>query len=163
APVIFLLRMHERVAVAFAGGGDEEGRIFRLREAKGVVRAERADLQRRDGMLEIIDRRRGRGEVENKIDLVGHEDVIRDVVPDELVVLVAGEVLDVRDIAGKEIVHANDAMALGEEAVGEMRAEKTGAARDKCGGTFRGHGSWILRKHNEKATTSCKEPKNETE
>jgi hypothetical protein len=62
--------MHERIAVAFARRREQERRAFRLREAKRVVRAERIDLQRRDREIEVIDRARRRGEVEEVIELL---------------------------------------------------------------------------------------------
>ena len=49
APIVFLLRMHEGVAVALAGGGEQERRALVLGEAQGVMRAQGADFQGRDG------------------------------------------------------------------------------------------------------------------
>ncbi len=49
---------------------------------------------------------------------------------DELEFRVAGEMGDVVGIAGDEVVDGDDAMALGEKAVGKMRAEKAGATSD---------------------------------
>ena len=48
APIILGLRVDERVTITLGGGGENECRAFVLREAKRVVRAERADLERRD-------------------------------------------------------------------------------------------------------------------
>ena len=69
APVIFLLRMHQRIAVALRGRGEEERRLLRLGQPERVVRAERADFQRRDRQLEVIDRAGRRREMEDVIDL----------------------------------------------------------------------------------------------
>ena len=44
APVIFALRMHERIAVTFTRRGEEECRLLRLRQAERVVGSEGADL-----------------------------------------------------------------------------------------------------------------------
>ena len=68
-----------------------------------------ADLEGGDGMLEVIDRAGGGGEVEDVMNLVRDEDEVRDVVLDELVVIVAGQVLDIRGRAGDEVVNADDA------------------------------------------------------
>ena len=131
APVIFLLRMDERIAVAFRSRGQEERRLLGFGEAERVVRAERADFQRRDRQLEIIDRAGRRGEMEDVIDFSsGRKMIVRDVVLDEGEILVAGEVLDVLEVAGDEIVDRDDAMTFREQPVGQMRAEKSGAAGD---------------------------------
>ena len=86
APIALRLRMDQRIAVALRGRGEEEGRLLRLGQAERVVRAVRADLQRRDRVLEVIDRAGRRGEVEDVMHFVRQEDEIRDVVLDELVV-----------------------------------------------------------------------------
>ena len=59
APVILGLRVNQGITVALGGGSEEERRAFVLRQPKGVVRAERADFQRRDRNPQIIDRARG--------------------------------------------------------------------------------------------------------
>ncbi len=63
--------------------------------------------------------------MENVIHLVRDEHILRHVVLDEPVILVAGEMLDVGEIAGDEIVDGDHAMAFRQEPVGEVRAEKT--------------------------------------
>ena len=127
--------MLERVAVAFAGAGDEVARTLVLRESECVVRAERSDFQRLDGELEVINRRCGRGEVEDEVHVVGEKDEIRDVVLDEAEAFVAREMREVGDVARDEIVYTDDAVALGEKAVGEMRAEESGGTGDDGNGT----------------------------
>ncbi len=131
APVIFLLRMDERVAVAFRGGGQKERRLLGFGETERVMRAERADFQRRDRQLEIIDRARGRSEMENVIEFFfRQENEVRDVVLDEREILVAGEMLDVLEVAGDEIIDRDDAMTFRQQPVGQMRPEKTGPTGD---------------------------------
>ena len=56
----------------------------------------------------------------NVIDLTWDVDEVGDVVADEFVVLVPGEMLDVRDIASDEAIDRDDAMALGKQTVGEV-------------------------------------------
>ena len=131
APVIFLLRMDERIAVAFRGRGQDERRLLGFGETERVMGAERADLQRRDRQLQIIDRARGRREMENVIEFFfRQENETRDVVLNEGEILVAGEVLDVLEIAGDKIIDRDDAMPFRQQPVGQMRPEKTRATRD---------------------------------
>ena len=113
-PIIFLLRMDERVAVAFGGGGEQERRLLRLRQAKRVVRAERADLQRRNRQFEIINWAGGRGEMEDVIDLIGDEQILGHILLDESVVFVPGKVFDVREVPGDEVVDRDHAMTFRE-------------------------------------------------
>ena len=130
APVFLGLRMDERVAVAFGGGGEQEPRALCLGQAERVVRAERTDLERLDRQLEIIDRAGRRGEVENIVHRAGEIDELRHIMLDELKSRVAREMRDIIGIARDEVVDGDDAVALGEEAVGKMGAEKAGAAGD---------------------------------
>ena len=131
APVIFLLRMDERIAVTFRSRGEEERRLLRFGETERVVRAERADFQRRNRQLEIIDRAGRRGEMKNVIEFFfRQENEIRDVVLDEAVILVAGEMLDVVEIAGDEIIDRDDAMTFRQQPIGQMRPKKTRATGD---------------------------------
>ena len=69
APVIFLLRMNQRIAIAFAGRSEDERRLLILGQAERVMRPERADFQGRDRQLEIIDRAGRRSEMKDEIDL----------------------------------------------------------------------------------------------
>ena len=83
APVGFLLRVLERIAVDLGGRGDDEPRVLRLGQAERLVRAERADLQRRDRQLEVVDRAGRAGPVQHAVDRAVDVDVVRDVVLDE--------------------------------------------------------------------------------
>ena len=131
APVIFLLRMDERVAVAFRGRGQDERRLLGLGETERVMRAERADFERGDRQFQVIDRAGGRSEMKNVIEFFfRQENETRDVVFDEGEILVAGEVFDVLEIAGDKIIDRDDAMPFRQEPVGQMRTEKTRAAGD---------------------------------
>src|SRR5471030_1330235 len=105
------------------------------------MRAKRADFERRNRQLQIIDRARGGSEMEIVIEFFFRQkNEARDVVLDEGEILVAGEVFDVLEIASNEIIDRDDAMPFGEQPVGQMRSEKTGTAGDD--GNFlrtRGH------------------------
>ena len=58
-------------------------------------------------------------------------DEVGDVVLDEPEALVARQVRDVVGVAGDEVVHADDRVALREEAVAKMRAEEPRPAGDE--------------------------------
>ena len=73
--------------------------------------------------------------MEDEVHVVGEVDEIRDVVLDEAEAFVAREMREVGDVARDEIVYADDAVALGEKAVGEMRAEESGGTGDDGNGT----------------------------
>ena len=101
APVVFFLRMLERIAVHFRRRSKNERGLFVLRQTKGVVRAERAHFQRGNREFQIIDRTRRRREMKDVIDLLfWQKDEVRDVMFDEPEILVASEMSNVRRVAG---------------------------------------------------------------
>ena len=128
APVVLRLRMHERIAVHLGRRREEEARALRLGEAERVVRAERADLERLDRQLEIVDRAGRRREVQHAVERTRDVGERRDVVLDELEPLVADQVRDVVRVAGDEVVEADDLVALGEEAVARGASRGSPAA-----------------------------------
>ena len=88
-------------------------RAFRLGQAERVVRPERADFQRRDRQLEIIDRDGRRREMKNEIEFfLRQENEIGNVMLHEAIILVPRQVLDVGEIAGHEIIDRDDACDL---------------------------------------------------
>src|SRR4051812_884963 len=123
--------MHERIAVTFRGRCKKERGAFVLRESERVMSPKRADLQCRDRQLEIIDgTRRGR-EMKYVIEFVfRQENEIRNVVLDELEIRIAGEMTDVCGVAGDQVVDRDDAMTFREQAIRQMRSQKTRAAGD---------------------------------
>ena len=60
-----------------------EPRALGLRQAERLVRAERADLQRRNRQLEVVDRARRARPVQHEVDRAVDVDVVGDVVLDE--------------------------------------------------------------------------------
>ncbi len=70
APVILLLRMHQRIAVTFGGRRQNEGRLLVLGQAERVVRSEGADLESRNRQLQVIDRAGRRREMEDVIEIL---------------------------------------------------------------------------------------------
>ena len=129
APVGFLLRMFQRIAVDLRGRGEDERRAFLLGEAERLVGAERADLQRRNRQLEVVDRARRTGPVQHVIDLAVDVDVIRDVVLDEREVPVH-QMRDVGRRAGEQVVDADNRIIAIEERFGEVRTDESGRAGD---------------------------------
>ena len=53
---------------------------------------------------------------------------------DEPVIVVAGQMRDVREVAGDKIVDRDDAVAFREQTVGQMRSQKPGATGDDGNG-----------------------------
>src|SRR5262249_39671084 len=85
---------------------------------------------RRYRQLEIIDRAGGRGEMEDVVNFVGQEKILRHVLPDEAVIFVASQMLDICEMAGNEVVDRDHAMALCKQSNGGVRADEAGTARD---------------------------------
>ena len=93
------------------------------------MRAVRAHLQRMQGHPEVVDRARERREVVDEVDRPCDLEVLDHVVVEELEPLVP-DVLDVCERARVQVVDAEDAVALLEEVVAEMRAEEAGSSGD---------------------------------
>ena len=126
--------------------------------------AERAHFQRRNGMLQIINRAGRRSEMKNVIQLFfRQENEIGNVVLDEPIILVAGQMPDVLQVARDQIVDRDDAVAFLEQTIGQMRSEKAGAACDNGNGFGRGgHGACYLaaapKFSEQKASENCRGP-----
>jgi hypothetical protein len=71
------------------------------------------------------------------IDLTRDPDVVRDVVTDEFESIAPEQSLDVLDLAGLEIVDADDLIAPVEKPLAEMGPQKSGSAgdNDSCHGS----------------------------
>src|SRR5438034_5233308 len=67
-PVALRLGMHQRIAVHFGGRCEEESRTFRLREAEGLMGAERSHLERLDGQFQVVHRAGRAREVEHALE-----------------------------------------------------------------------------------------------
>lgn len=94
---------------------------------------EAADLQRLNRDLLVVDGARRRGEVQHEIQRFIDGDVLGDIVLDEAEIGVTLQVGDVLRAAGDEVIHPDDAHALGEQGVAEVRAEEAGSASDEGG------------------------------
>jgi len=76
--------------------------------------------------------------MEDEIDLLfGQENEIGNVVPDKSIIFVASQMSDVGNIPGDQIVDRNDTMPFGQQAIGQMRSEKSGATGDNGNGLGR--------------------------
>ena len=129
APVRFLLRVLERVAVHFRGRRDHEARALRLRESQRLVGAERADLQRRNRQLEVIDRARRARPVQHEVDRPLDVDVIGHVVLDEREVAI-DEMRDVRRVARQQVVDADHGVVAIEQRFRKVRADEPCGSSD---------------------------------
>src|SRR5207249_10113611 len=123
-PVALGLRVHPGIAVDFRRRGQQKSRALRLRETEGLMGAERADLEGLDRQFQIVDRARRAREVEHALEWPLHLDEVGDVVQDQLKAGVALQVVEVRPVAGDEVVHPVAPVDEREQAVAEMRAEK---------------------------------------
>ena len=131
APVRLLLGVFERVAVHLAGARQQILGAVRLGETERVVGAQRADLERRDRVFEVIDRAGRAGEVQHDVEFVLHPERGRDVVPDELELRVGAEVVEVRQVAGDHVIDGDDVVPFGQEPLAEVRADEPGSAGDE--------------------------------
>ena len=130
APVGLRLGMHLRIAVHLARRGEQEARALDLRQAEHVVGSIGAHLERVEREAQVVDRAGGAGQVEDEVHRLVDEPGLRQVLVDEDEVGAVLDVLDVLERARVEVVHAHHAVALLEQVVAEVRAEKTGAAGD---------------------------------
>ena len=138
APVALRLRMHLRVAMRFRRW--KPGRCGR----QCALRAEHVDgtqdrgLDGLDGVVLIMRRRSGAGEVVDLIDFdtqrLGH------IMADELKARMIEQVGDVLLATREEIVRADDLMALSEQTFPKGESQKTSATGDKDSVSHRGLG-----------------------
>ena len=92
--------------------------------------AERADLERRDRVGEVVGRAGRAGEVEDVIDGAVDLERLGDIVLDELELRVADQVDDVAAMPGQQVVDADHLVALGQETLAKVRADESRPAGD---------------------------------
>ena len=129
APVGLLLGMLQGVAVDLRRGREHEPGVLRLGQPERLVRAERAHLQRRDRQLQVVDRAGRARPVEHHVHGAVDVDVVGDVVLDEQEIAVR-QVRHVRDVAGQEVVDADDRVAEVEERFRQVRSDEAGRTGD---------------------------------
>ena len=130
APVGLRLGVHLRVAVDLARRGDQEARALELRQAEHVVRPVGADLERVQRQAQVVDRAGRAREVEDEVDALLDEEGLGDVVVDEEELVAVVQMFDVLQRPRVEVVDADDAVALRQEVVAEMRPEEARPAGD---------------------------------
>src|SRR4029077_8294349 len=111
-------------AVYLGGGREQKAGTLGPRQAEGLVRAERADFQGLNGVVEVVDRARRAREVEHPVERTLDLDEVRDIVQHELKAGMGTEVSDVAGVTGQEIVHSDDAVTLCQQSVAQVRSEK---------------------------------------
>ncbi len=120
APVVFALGVDLGIAVDLGRAGQQEPRVLGLREPERVVGAERAHLECRDGVSEIVDRTGWTGEMQHVVDRAVDLDRLGDIVLEESKRRVVDQVRDVAAIAGQEVVHADDFIAVTQESLAKV-------------------------------------------
>ena|SRR5204862_5987935 len=93
------------------------------------MRAERADLERGNGMLEVVDRARWTGEVQDAIQGPLDVDEHRDVVAEELETGVALEVRKIGGRSGEEVVHPHHGVTGRQQPITQVRPQKPACSR----------------------------------
>ena len=96
-----------------------------------LVRAERADLERLDRKLVVVQRAGRTGEVDHRVQRLFDEDVLRHVVVHEAEVVPAVQMLDVVRRSGDQVVHGDHREALAQEPVAQMRAQESRSPGDQ--------------------------------
>jgi len=123
APVALGLRMLLRVAIDFAGRGQQDAGMDALGETQHVDRAHHAGLDGFDRIVLVMDRRGGTGQMENAIDL--EQDRFNDIVPHQLEIAAVDQMADVGTLAAEKIVQADDFVPVVEQPLTKMRPEKS--------------------------------------
>jgi len=119
SPIRLRLRMDLGVAIYLAGGGLEHPGLDPLGQTQYVDGPHDRGFDSLDGIVLIMNRAGGAGQV---IDLVNlEENGVDKVVPDELKVGLAPQILDVPLVAGKKIVQAKHVVPLPDNLAAKVR------------------------------------------
>ena len=132
APVGLDLGMDLGIAVALGGGGVQVAGVVLAREVERVDGAGGADEQGLDAEAGVVDGAGGRGEVEDEVDGAGVEGRA-DVLLEEAEARIRWRDGRGSPVAGAEVIDADDGVAVGEESVGEVRAEEAGGSGNEDG------------------------------
>ncbi len=125
------LGMYVRVTVDLRRRCEQEAGVLRLSESKRLVRTQRAHLQRLDRKLKVVDRAGRRGKMEYPIQRPRDINELGDVVLIEAEMLVLGQVADILGRPRNEVVQTDDVVAIRQEPVGQVGAQKPGHSRDQ--------------------------------
>ena len=129
APIGFGLRVDRRIAVDLGRRGLQDARFDPLGEAQHVDRADDAGLRGLHGIVLVMDRGGGAGEVEDAVDL--DEQRQADVVPHQFETRMPHQVADVPPRARVEVVDAEHLLATRQQRFAKMRADEAGSPRYK--------------------------------
>src|ERR671916_2215518 len=133
APVVFVLRVYEGVAVDLRGGGEHEAAPPGAGKAETVVGTQRAALEYLYRDAHEVGWARGGGEMVDLVELSGKVYVDTDVVFYILEICFAGqEGGHVLEDARREVVDADDLIAFAEEPLAEVRADEPSSSRNQC-------------------------------
>ena len=117
------------IAIDLAGRRLQQPAFEAVGEVEHVDGAEDRGLGRLHRIVLVVHRRGRTGEIVDLVDLDAQR--LGDVVADQLELRRAEMMLDVAFGAGEEIVDADDLVAIGNQPIDEMRAEKPGATGDQ--------------------------------
>src|SRR6185436_9754146 len=83
APIVLALRPYQWITVNFRSRCEEKNRAFGLGQAERVMSAQGANLQSRNRQFEIVHRTRGRSEMQDIVERLGHFDIAADIMIDK--------------------------------------------------------------------------------
>lgn len=128
-PIVFRLRMLERVAIDLRRRGLENGGVLPAGQVQEVEGAEHAGLGRMNAVRLIVGRRGGTGQVVDPVDLemAGVDDVVRHDAKRPVVAQMGYVGL----LAGMEVVQADHLVAEPRQSLAQVRAKKPGPAGDQ--------------------------------
>lgn len=129
APVALGLRMDRGIAVDLGGGGLQDACLHPLGKAEHVDRSRDAGLGRLHRIKLVVNRARWTSEIVDLVDL----DIQRkaDVMAHKFEARMAGQVIDIALVAGKQVVDAKNLIAAFEQPVDEVRADEARASGDQ--------------------------------
>ncbi len=120
--------MHQGVAIAFAGRGQQEARVLFERQFQHAAGAEGAHVERLDGVLQVVLGAGGRRHIDHAIHRAFDREGRGDVLGNEAEGGVAREVGEVAGRAGQIIIQRDYAMTFPQKTVAHVRPDKPGGA-----------------------------------
>jgi len=129
SPVALRLRVDGGIAIDFGGAGLEHAGLGALGEAEAVDGSHDRGFDRLDGIVLVMRRGGGAGEVVDLIDL--ELEGVDDVVTDQFERGMADEVEDVAFAAGEKVVEADDFVAFMEKPLAEVGAKESRTTGDQ--------------------------------
>jgi hypothetical protein len=122
--------MFERVAVAFRSGSNQVRGAIGASEFQEIAAADRADIERLDGILVVVLRTGGRRGMDDAIDGAKVRQGLADVGFNKADARLVGQMGDVARMTGEEVIDTGDLMTMTEYQVTEMRRYEAGGSRD---------------------------------